>query len=88
MEAMLNRGDEVLVRTFGDYPRVRRLWDATAVGCVVAEDDGFARLNAGDWSGAVGVPAEDVFELPPARAAIDEQQPFTGWDELRPYRTS
>lgn len=83
---MMNRGDRVLVRTYGGYPCVRRLWDATRYACIVAEEAAYERMLAGDVSGGVGVPAEDVFELPGDLAALDLHQPFTGWDGLRPYR--
>ena len=83
---MTNRGDRVLVRTFGGYPCVRRLWDATRYACIVAEDAAFERMLAGDVSAGVGVPSEDVFELPTDLTTLDAQQPFTGWDGLRPFR--
>ncbi len=84
---MMMRGEQVLVRTFGGYPRIRRLWDATEQVCVVAEDAAFERLKRGDASGAVGIPPEDVFELQPELLGVlDPGKPFTAWDTLQPLR--
>jgi hypothetical protein len=83
----MNRGSRVIVRTFGGYPRVRRLWSCSEVACVVAEDEAFVRLEDGDTSMAVAVPIEDVFVFSADDAnKIDPKQPFTEWDKLQPYR--
>ncbi len=86
---MANRGEQVLVRTFGGYPRLRKLWEIDGPVCVVAEDAAFERLKRGDASGAVGIPSEDVFELrPELRPRLDPSAPFLEWDTLRPVNAS
>ena len=86
------RGSKVIVRTFGGYPRIRKLWIIGPIAAVVAEEAAFARLVGGialDQAGAVAVPAEDVFEYDAAAASIiDPKQPFRGWSDLRPISQS
>ena len=81
-------GERVIVRTFKGYPCVRKLWQAGPVGCVVAEDQAFERLVIGDASGAVYVPAEDVFFYNQAIAAkLDPAVPFKDWEQLVRYES-
>ncbi len=85
---VVGRGSQVIVRTFGGYPRVRKLWSCSDVACVVAEEDAFVRLQAGDTSMAVAVPVEDVFLFTAdVASSLDPHRPFPGWDTLTPYRT-
>lgn len=78
-------GERVIVRVFGGYARVRRLWLVEPVGCVVAEDEAFARLLRGDRSGAVALPTEDVYRYDAAAVKeLAEDVPFPRWHELTP----
>jgi hypothetical protein len=86
MQHAQERGSPVIVRTFRGFPCIRKLWLAGPVACVVAEDAAFDRLLRGDTSGAVYVPAEDVFVFDPRVAArLDPKKPFREWDRLRRY---
>ncbi len=85
MEHSYKRGDLVVVRTFGGFPRIRKLWLASPSGCVVAEDEGFQKLLRGDISGAVAVPPEDVFYFTKEIAErLDPKRAFEGWGHLIP----
>lgn len=86
MMTALERGVQVIVRTHGGFPCMRKLWSAGRTGCVVAEDEAFDRLLHGDVSGAVGIPTEDVFRYDQNIAlALNPLEVFLEWDKLEPY---
>ena len=85
MEKDLTQGATVIVRTFGGYPCIRKLWIAGPRGCVVAEDDAWDRLLRGDLLAGAALPSEDVFRYDPEVAAdLDPSVPFAGWSRLTP----
>jgi hypothetical protein len=85
MDKNLTQGATVIVRTFGGYPRIRKLWIAGPRGCVVAEDDAWDRLLAGDLLAGAAVPSEDVFRFDPEIAAtLNPYVAFDGWCNLTP----
>jgi hypothetical protein len=77
------RGDQVLVRTFGGFPRVRRLWAVSPPACIVVEDEWLPLLQEGDETWAVAVPIEDVFRYDPG-TPVDPDRPFPAWEQLTP----
>jgi hypothetical protein len=82
MEGMeIQRGEQVLIRTFGGYPRVRRLWAVAPPACLVVEDAWLPLVEQGDESWTVGVPIEDVFRYDPT-VSVDTTRPYPGWDKL------
>jgi len=57
------RGDQVVVRAFGDEALVRRIWRATEGVVFIVSDQNFRTLLAGEeglWP--IGFRREDVFE--------------------------
>ncbi len=83
MDQDLRRGSRVIVRTFGDFPAIRKLWIAGPWGSVVAEDGAYERLLQGDISAGAALPTEDVFRFDAAVASeLDPAKPFTGWSRL------
>jgi hypothetical protein len=65
------RGSTVIVRSFGGYPLVRRVWSANEHGVYISAEQEFQRLRRGaDALAPVGFPREDVFELDPDVAAV------------------
>ena len=82
------RGKQVLVRTAGGYPVIRRLWTILPTAALVAEEGAFRVLNENedspDLSLAVAVPPEDVFELPSDPESIDPGKPYDRWGQLTP----
>ena len=77
----VRRGDQVLVRTHGGYPRVRRIWEIVDGVCVVVEDQWFEALERGELSYAVSFPLEDVFKYAPGMQ-INPRAPFSEWGLL------
>lgn len=81
----LKRGQKVIVRTAGGFPRVRRLWKLVDKAAIVAEEAAYKKLKAGLSpldSGAVVVPVEDVFTIDPTQA-LNPDMVFKGWTQLR-----
>lgn len=87
----VTRGDTVLVRTSGGYPRLRRLWSYDRIRAVVAEESAYTKLERGvaPWlaGGVVGVPVEDVF-IYDGSVQVNPQGPFAAWDRLCPLLTA
>src|SRR5690242_15937240 len=89
MDKYLAKGAKVIVRTFGGYPRIRKLWIAGPRGCVVAEDKAWGRLLRGDLSAGAAVPTEDVFQFDPEIAPLlDPATPFGAWSTLKPVASA
>jgi hypothetical protein len=78
------RGKRVLVRTYGDYPCIRRLWDIEGRVAYVVEDERFEDVAGGDEAWKVGVPLADLFEYDP-KMRIIEGRPYDGWSTLRGF---
>ncbi len=79
----VQRGDHVLVRLWGGYPAIRRVWAIEPHACIVVEDEWFRLLEEGDETWAVGIPMEDVFRLQPL-AKPDPTRPFNEWHNQEP----
>jgi hypothetical protein len=83
------RGKTVVVRTFGDRPLVRRVWDADADAVYITDDVQYQRLVAGEPAlNPVGFPWEDVYEVEPSLIDAVEQIWQAGrwdWRRLRPW---
>lgn len=77
------RGEQVVVRTFGGYPRVRRFWAIDPPACLVVEDEWLRLIEEGDETWAVGFPLEDVFRYDPA-LNMDPNRPYASWEMLTP----
>jgi hypothetical protein len=75
------RGQAVVVRTFGEFPVVRRLWGIEDGLALVVEDQWFQAVSAGDLTWAVAVPLSDVFRYDP-RVLMEPGKPYYGWDAL------
>jgi len=78
----VKRGDPVIVRTYGGYPRIRRIWGIDGAACLVVEDRWFRAVEEGDLSYIVSLPLEDVFRFKPD-LPLNPQAPFTGWGSLQ-----
>ena len=72
------KGDQVIVRAFGDVPLVRRVWQADAHAVYITDDMTLAKLEKGeDAPFPIGFPREDVFAYESDAAARIGR---AGWD--------
>jgi hypothetical protein len=84
------RGDQVVVRTYGDKPRIRRVWDVFEDSILIVTDENYQKLTAGVaglWP--VALDPDDVFVYNPATFPAETEgvpQPEAFWARLRPYR--
>lgn len=77
------RGSLVIVRTYGDVPVVRRVWERRSNKVYISEESQFQRLMAGqDALVPIGFPCEDVFEYDPKMSA-DLAQGRVEWNKLK-----
>jgi hypothetical protein len=76
------RGNIVIIRTYGDVPLVRRVWDEDDSAIYITNDEQFQLLTQGKEAlQPVGFPREDVFQYNPDLAAVMDQLVKSGkWD--------
>lgn len=76
------RGDFVIVRTFGNIPLIRRLWDESDYCVYITNDEQFQLLTNGKEAlQPIGFPREDVFQYDPEIASSMDQLVKSGkWD--------
>jgi len=76
------RGNIVIIRTYGDVPLVRRVWDEDDSTIYITNDEQFQLLNEGKEAlEPIGFPREDVFKYTPDLAAAMDQLVKSGkWD--------
>ena len=83
------RGEQVVVRAYGDEALVRRVWDASQHAVFIVSEENFKLLSAGRpglWP--VGFPRRDVF---PYDEAVDALLATSGpdhplpWDQFMPW---
>jgi hypothetical protein len=80
----VQRGQAVVVRTFGDVPCLRRFWSLDGRIALVVEDEWYEALSRGDLTHAVGVPVADVFHYDPSRRLdFVVGRPFGDWASLQ-----
>lgn len=78
------KGDKVIVRTYGDNPLIRRVWDVEGDTVYICSDRNFERLMVNDSSGSyIGFPREDVFVFD--QAWIESETIPALWERLIPY---
>jgi hypothetical protein len=83
------RGDQVIVRTFGSVPRVRRVWDADQESVAIHDEEQYQRRLEGRVAlQPVYFRRADVFvydvAIFPAKAE-DTHQNAAFWSALQPY---
>ncbi len=76
------RGDFVIVRSYGELPLIRRIWDEDEKGVYITDDIHLKLLLDGkDALQPIGFPREDVFKYDPKLAANMEDLYKNGqWD--------
>jgi hypothetical protein len=83
------RGDYVIVRTYGDVPKRRRVWDVTPRAVFVCTDERYERLNRGvEEIPATGFPITDVFYYDEAtfgELLNNYKSDPSSWERLVPY---
>jgi hypothetical protein len=83
------RGEQVVVRAFGDEALVRRVWDVSERAVFIVSDQNFRALSAGRpglWP--VGFFRRDVFrfdETVTALVASSSAENPLDWDQLEPW---
>lgn len=60
-----HRGEQVILRAFGDEPVVRRIWATDKQSVLVCDDDQYARKLQGEDFDLLGFPAEFVYAFDP-----------------------
>jgi len=76
------KGDKVIVRSFGDKPLVRMVWEITSSAVFICTEENFSALSRGNnglWP--VGFPKECVYRYNPK---INLNAPIV-WDQLTVY---
>ena len=84
------RGNQVIVRAFGNRVLVRRVWDADEGAIYITNDEGLEKLENGDPGAAwpIGFPMEDVFRYDPGWVAKPENSKGgkPDWGQLTEYQ--
>lgn len=82
------RGDIVIIRFFGNEPRVRRIWSEDVRGVYVTTENHFHSLDVGKYGlVSVGFLWEDVFEYSQELIELtDKFRKDFAWGHLKPYR--
>ena len=76
------RGDTVIVKSFGDKPLIRKVWDVSKDVVFICNDENFETLIEGNKGLLpVGFHKDDVFRYNPN---IDINDPAL-WKQLRTY---
>ncbi len=78
------RGDKVIVRTYGDEPKIVRVWEVLPDIVLVCSEENYRILGSGRiglWP--VGFPKEDVFRYNPQQDTILNIP--NRWKELELY---
>ena len=82
------RGEQVIVRSYGGVPLIRRLWDKDELGIYITNDEQLALLLEGKNALLpVGFPREDVFKYDPKLTASMDRLYKEGkwdWNKLEP----
>lgn len=82
------RGEQVIVRSYGGVPLVRRVWEEDEFGIYITNDEELPLLLGGKnarWP--VGFPREDVFKYDTKMAASMDRLYKEGkwdWNKLEP----
>jgi hypothetical protein len=78
------KGDKVIVRTYGDEPKMVRVWEVTPTTVFVCSEENYETLLRGEEGLLpVGFPKEYVFRYNPKQDAILNSS--TIWNELILY---
>ena len=76
------RGDKVIVRAYGDEPKIVRVWDVLQNTVLVCSEENYHTLvNGKDGLWPVGFPKEYVFRYNPK---INLTNPVN-WEQLNTY---
>jgi hypothetical protein len=82
------RGELVIVRTYGDRPEIRRIWDMDENAIYITNDEQFKLLTGGREGLFIGFPRQDVFKYNQMLAASMEnlcKEKKWRWNKLTPY---
>jgi len=79
------RGEQVIVRSFGGKPLIRKIWEVKEDVILIVEDSQFQLLINNDIRavGPIGFPKEDVFRFDPIFAKLENKQNIN-WEMLKP----
>lgn len=83
------RGDLVIVRTYGDIPKVRRVWDVSTKAVFACTEERYERLiQDNEDVPATAFPIADVFCYDAAtfdKLSKTYQRDPSVWERLTPY---
>ena len=80
------RGEMVLVRTFGDRPVVRRVWDSAKGLIYICSDKQFDMMaNGEDSPPPIGFPANDVYCYDEVSKKFLSSDGHMDWTKLNPF---
>jgi len=78
------KGDKVVVRAYGDEPKIVRVWEVTQTTVFICSEENYEILSRGkDGLLPVGFPKECVFRYNPKQNTILNTPSI--WNELVPY---
>lgn len=88
----MTRGDTIVVRSYGNKPLIRRVWQVTDRAVYIHSEENYQKHIQGiAVVGPVGFPRDDAYVYEPDTFPADAEgvsQGATFWHQLRPYQAA